>query len=54
METTRKLEIANYEKQVMAMREERRIEQKQLERLKLRLIRQMQGNTEGKNSDSAA
>ncbi len=54
MGTTRNLEIASYEKQVLAMREERRLEQKQLERLKLRLTRKMQGKSKEQNPSNAA
>jgi hypothetical protein len=54
METARNLDMDNYEKRVLAMREERRIEQKQLERLKLRLIRKMQSKNTEKNAGNAA
>lgn len=54
MGTTKTLEIDNFEKRILAMREERRMEKARLERLKNRLHGKMERKTQGKNAGNAA
>jgi hypothetical protein len=52
--TKTKFEPANFEAKLTAMREERRMEQIQLDRLKIRLIEKMQRTTGSAPANSAA